>query len=285
MTSGTPEADPPGSARWRWRRALAEWAIPEAILSAAPESPWAFPPEIFATFAREALDSPLTPTHLQVAEVLPDDGVLLDVGSGAGAASLPVAPAGGRLVAVDQDRHMLQAMADLGGGAVPLVGIEGRWPEVAEQVRQVGQVDVAVCANVAYNVGDLGPFVEALTSVASRRVVLELSATHPQSPLNPLWLEFWGVERPSGPTADDAAALVTEVLDVEPGSVRWKRTRSFLGERGPGTVSWIRRRLCLTPDRDAEVAAALERLGDLAPLEAVTLWWPGRAPEALSGGP
>ena len=47
---------------------------------------------------------------------------------------------------------------------------------------RVGDVDVAVCANVAYNVADLGPFVEALTTVASHRVVLELDRGAPSGP-------------------------------------------------------------------------------------------------------
>src|SRR5690242_19740348 len=93
----------------RWAEALAAWAIPERILNAAPESPWGFPPGVFVAVARAALDSPWTPTHRRAAEVLPPGGVVLDVGSGAGAASLPVAPPAGRIVAVDQDIEMLRA--------------------------------------------------------------------------------------------------------------------------------------------------------------------------------
>ena len=34
-----------------WREALASWAIPQPILDAAPEPPWGFPVELFASRA------------------------------------------------------------------------------------------------------------------------------------------------------------------------------------------------------------------------------------------
>ena len=93
----------------RWADVLGEWAIPEEILASAPEPPWGFPLDVFVDNARRALSESLTPTHQLVAEALPNGGTLLDVGCGAGAASLPVAPPAGRVVAVDQDPQMLGA--------------------------------------------------------------------------------------------------------------------------------------------------------------------------------
>jgi hypothetical protein len=104
----------------RWALALEEWAIPEEILASAPASPWGFPPEFFADGARRALAEPLTPTHQEITRAMPGGGVLLDVGSGAGAASVPVAPPAGRIVAVDQDPAMLEALADLAADRVPV---------------------------------------------------------------------------------------------------------------------------------------------------------------------
>jgi SAM-dependent methyltransferase len=257
----------------RWASALEDWAVPEEILAVAPELPWGFPLNVFVDNTRRALCEDLTPTHQLVAEALPDGGTLLDVGSGAGAASLPVAPPAGRVVAVDQDPKMLEALAKLAAGRASVSLVEGRWPDAADRV---GEVDVAVCANVAYNVAVLGPCVEALTAVASRRVVLELSAVHPQAPLSPLWQHFWGLSRPSRPTWDDAQAVVREVVGVTPGVRSWARSRSFMGERGLETVAWVRRRLCLSEASDIEVAAMLEQLPELAPSAMVTLWWPGK---------
>ena len=261
-----------------WAEALGEWAIPEEIIASAPESPWGFPVEVFADHARLTIDESWTPTHHRVAEALPAGGTLLDVGCGAGAASLPVAPPAGRIVAVDDDANMLGALTRLAGGRVQTEPVPGRWPEVAGQVAERGGdagADVAVCANVLYNVADAGPFVAALTAAASRRVVLELSAVHPQAALSPLWRHFWGLERPDRPTAEDAEAVVREVVGVAPSVERWARSRSYLGDRSPETVAWLRRRMCLTSASDNEIERLLAQLPELAPAATVTLWWPG----------
>jgi SAM-dependent methyltransferase len=260
------------SAAAQWAQALQEWAIPDEILASAPETPWGFPVEVFVEHADQALNGAPTPTHQRVAEVLRTGGTLLDVGSGAGAAILPVAPTGGRIVAVDQDRRMLDAFAQLATGRALVELVEGRWPDLAGQV---GDVDVAVCANVAYNVADLGRFVQALTDAASERVVLELSAVHPQSSLSPLWQHFWGLSRPDRPTAEDAKAVVHEVTGIVPNMQRWARSGSLLGASGPLAVARARRRLCLSPGYDDELAALLDQLPELVPSAMVTLSWPG----------
>lgn len=255
-----------------WAQALGEWAIPDKILASAPESPWGFPVDVFIDNARRMLDEAWTPTHRRVAEALPEGGTLLDVGCGAGAASVPAAPPAGNIIAVDEDAKMLDALVGVASGRAAVEPIQGRWPDVAGHV---GRADVAICANVAYNVADIGPFLEALTAAASRRVVLELSEVHPQASLSPLWQRFWGLPRPTRPTADDAAAVVHEVIGVVPEVERWARPWSFLSRRGPENVAWVRRRLCLTEASDAEIAKALGQLPEMSPAATVTLWWPG----------
>ena len=47
----------------RWGAALASWAIPNEILSLAPESPWTFPPELLRSRAKRAT----TGQHLDLA--------------------------------------------------------------------------------------------------------------------------------------------------------------------------------------------------------------------------
>lgn len=257
-----------------WAQALAEWALPDEVLTAAPESPYGFDPHVFVEVARAALDEPPTPTHRRVVEALHGGGALLDVGCGGGAASLPVAPPARRIVAVDQDSRMLDALVDLAADRAEVVPVVGRWPDVAERV---GTVDVAVCANVAYNVPDLPEFVDALTRLARHRVVLELSAVHPQSSVTPLWRRFWDLDRPTGPTGEDAEAVVREATGAKISAERWTRTRSFMGDRGADTVAWVRRRLCLPASADLQVAEAMRDLPELAPSDMVTLWWPGRA--------
>ena len=43
-----------------------------------------------------------------------------------------------------------------------------------------------------------------------------------------------------------------------------------MGERGPDTVAWMRRRLFLPPEADAEVADQLDLVGSMAPCSMVT---------------
>ena len=258
----------------RWADALGQWALPDEVLAAAPDSPWTFPVEAFIAFARDALDEPLTPTHNRVREALPPDGVVLDVGSGAGAASLPVAPPAARIIAVDQDQSMLDALARLADSGIDVDAVAGRWPDVQDQVPAA---DVVVCANVAYNVADLAPFVVALTAKARRRVVLELTEAHPQAPLSPLWRQFWDLPRPTRPVADDAIEVIGEALGCQPRVERWTRARAVLNTTGGDAVPWTRRRLCLPPERDPEVAAALAAMPAPASSAVVTVWWPGGA--------
>ena len=55
-----------------------------------------------------------------------------------------------------------------------------------------------------YNVANLEPFARSLAAVARGRVVFELTERHPLHWMNDLWLRFHDLERPDGPTAEDA---------------------------------------------------------------------------------
>ena len=122
---------------------------------------------LFRSRARRAGSGPPTPSNLEAARHLPPGGVVLDVGAGGGAASLPLAGVAGRLVAVDESPEMVASfLAAAEAAGVPAEGVEGRWPEVAGRV---GPADVVVCHHVLYNVADLAPFAAALTGHARRR--------------------------------------------------------------------------------------------------------------------
>jgi SAM-dependent methyltransferase len=262
----------------RWRRELASWAIPEPILAAAPESPWTFPVELFASRADHAADTK-TPSAARALEALPEGGRVLDVGCGAGAASLPLASRASELIGVDTSRDMLAAFGEraarLGTAAI---SIEGRWPDVAPETPVA---DVTVCNHVFYNAPDLVGFARALTEHSRRRVVVELTRNHPQSSLNDLWLRFHGLRRPTRPTADDAVEVLTEV-GLKPERQDWQPPqRGGFADR-KDLVGWVRRRLCLSADRDPEIEEALagrvlerDGLAGFAQQPVVTLWWNG----------
>lgn len=264
----------PDSAR-RWREELEAWTIPPEILASAPESPWGCPTGLFARAAEEAVatgPAERSPSQRRALDALPEGGSILDVGAGGGAASLPLCPPGASVTAVDQSAGMLAAFAELAGQrGVAHAEVEGLWPDVAGRV---GPADVVVCHHVLYNVGAIVPFVAALTSHARHRVVVEITAVHPQSLLNPLWQHFHGVVRPTHPTSDDALAVLGDlglavVAEEFESPLRW-------AEGAPAEhVAFARRRLCLPAERDPEVAAMLP---PPRPQRRVTLWWPGQAP-------
>lgn len=251
----------------RWAAELAAWAIDARILDAAPESPYDLPPQLFAL--EHAPPSPLVDV---ARSALPPGGSVLDVGAGAGAASLPVVDDGGRLHAVDSSPPMLAALAESAAARrVELHTYEGRWPDIAPAVPRC---DVVVCAHVAYNVPDLAEFVTALTGHARRRVVMELYADHPWVPLGPLWEHFHHQPRPAGPTADLAVEVLREA-GIRPRVRRWTREQQDVtGELWPTYVAFTRRRLCLPADREREVAELLARQ-PRGPRESVVLFWEG----------
>jgi hypothetical protein len=197
---------------------------------------------------------------------------VLDVGAGAGAASLPLFPPASHLHAVDSQPSMLTALSEAAARqGVDLTTYDGVWPDIADRVPVC---DVVVCSHVAYNVPALAPFATALTTHARAQVLMELYADHPWVPLGPLWEHFHHQPRPAGPTAALAVEVLREV-GIEPEVHRWSRPPvEPTGELLTTYVAFTRRRLCLPAERDAEVAEQVARM-PREPRESVVLVWDG----------
>jgi Methyltransferase domain len=265
----------------RWRSDLAAWAIPEHITAAVAQSPWVLPRAVFARRADRLAATPSGASFERAWAALGPSGTLIDVGSGAGAACLPLLPRVTALTAIDTEPDMLELLERraVASGTTPRL-IIGTWPGMATEA---GNADVVTCHHVAYNVPEIEPFLAALTAAARREVVLELTAAHPLVSLNHLWLRFHGLVRPTGPTADDLLAILA-AMGIQAGSKRWLRPGGPDYESFAELTDVTRRRLCLPPERADEVAAALTESGidpehpvDLGSSgrEVATIWWGG----------
>jgi SAM-dependent methyltransferase len=265
----------------RWRSELGGWAIPDEIVAAAPESPWGYATECFRRRGEAAPDAKPTPTTRRALEALPEGGTVLDVGVGGGGTSLPLAARAGLIVGFDAQPDMLQGfLANAERAGVQARAVAGTWPDDATDVEQV---DVVVAGHVVYNTAELEPFARALGEHARHRVVLELTWEHPLAWMRDLWMHFHALERPAGPTADDAEAVLRELgLPIEREDRLVKDPGSGGFARREDAIHTVRKRLCLPAERDPEIAEQLgerlrliDGLWDIGPAErtVVTLWW------------
>ena len=252
----------------RWSDDLASWALPQEVLDQAEQPPWLHPVGMF-TVGDEIPDAP---SHRIAREAVPDGGSVLDIGCGGGRGAFALVPPAASVVGVDHQQGMLDAFAAAAERrGVAHLEVLGDWPEAGPRTPEC---DVVVCHHVAFNVPGIAPFITALDDHARVRVVLELPMQHPLSNLTPLWERFWGISRPTRPTADDLYELV-RALGHDARIERWSdpdfgtRSEMSADER----IEMTRIRLCLPAERRDEVARALADSPIEAPRELATIWW------------
>lgn len=258
----------PGPAAMLWREQLEAWAIPDEIRATAVSFPYQMDPSLFRPNAHASAASLSTQRALDVLHVN-DAASVIDVGCGGGAATMAVAVRLGSAVGVDQSPAMLSVFAEEAAKrGVEARTVEGTWPSAAAEA---GRADLVLCHHVAYNVADLTPFVLALDAAAGRRVVMELTLTHPQTANAPLWREFWDLDRPAGPRAEDALAVVREAgieATLDFGSAGSLRRDASIEARAVTAA----RMLCLGPDRLPEVERSVLALPPRSDQRAI-IWW------------
>lgn len=253
----------------RWSRMLADWSIPDQLIASAPESPYFFDLEVFTAIADDAFArSGDTPSDAVAREALPPRGSVLDVGVGAGAASLRLDA--GHVVGVDPSGELLAAFAERAAKRRQAVTLlEGTWPDIASQAPVV---DVAVCHHVVYNVSDLAAFAEALSSHARSRVVVEATTVHPMTWMAPYWNALHGLSQPNHPRIEDAIKVL-EALGLRAHHRQWQRRYQMIGETGPDQLARVARRLCLPQSRHDELREVLATTPPPDERQITTIWW------------
>lgn len=254
----------------RWRQGLRHTAPPQALVDAAPARRQFLEPERFRW--RPELDGfqPPRPSHLRAAEALPQGGTVIDVGVGGGRGSLGLSGAAGLIIGVDPSEDMLASFT----ASARILGVASRavlgsWPEIGAEVEAV---DVVVSHNTVYGVEEIEAFLDALTTHARHRVVIEVSNEPPPPGMAPLWKAIHGFDRATRPVADDLEGVLEAMgLAVE------RKDWLFVPpepEVTSETVAFMRRRLLVDKDRDAEIADLMRTLPRSGHTR-VALWWPG----------
>lgn len=253
------------SASEKWKSDLALWAIPQEILDQAVEKPWIHPPALFEV--PEVIQDSLS--HQRAREAVPAGGSVLDIGCGGGIGAFAITPPASHVIGVDEQEAMLQLFANNAERyGVTAETILGQWPAVADETPQA---DVVTVHHVAFNVGDIVPFLEALNSHARKRVLLEIPTQHPMSNMSPGWKHFWNLTRPTTPVAGDLIDILNE-MGIK-ATIEYFDGEILLDKKLPEANGFIRRRLCLPEERQSELDAFLEAnpLPDRRKL--ALIWW------------
>ncbi|HSW43771.1 MAG TPA: class I SAM-dependent methyltransferase [Patescibacteria group bacterium] len=196
----------------------------------------------------------------------PDD-TWLDIGAGAGRYALPLALHVLEVIALDPSPGMLEALREQAGehGIANVTAVEARWPLDPADGVQPG-ADVALIANLGYDVEAIGSFLDAMEGAAGRLCVAILADRQPSTPAHALWPPVHGEERAELPALDDFLALLrargrapAEARVARPPrgfpSIdelrRWLRNQLFLAEGSAREAVLLRefeRRLVHHPD-------------------------------------
>jgi len=137
----------------------------------------------------------------------------IDIGAGAGRYALPIALAlaqsGGRVIALDASPGMLDALLDLQSehGVTDVEVVETRWPPAVGSLARFA-ADVALIAHVGYDIESIGPFIDAMESVARRLCIAVLMERQPASLVDPCWPPVHGEARIALPALPEFVELV-----------------------------------------------------------------------------
>ena len=200
---------------------------------------------------------------------MPQGGSVLDIGCGGGVGAFAITPPAAHAIGVDHQQEMLdlfsQNARERGATSETFLGM---WPNLAD-VTPIA--DVVTVHHVAFNVGDIVPFLKACDSHARKRVVLEVPIVHPMSNMNEGWKHFWNVTRPTVPAAKDLIDVLRE-MGIQ-ANIEYFSGEILLDKAVEDATKYLRIRLCLPPDRQGEVDAFFAENPQPRSRELAVIWW------------
>ena len=122
----------------------------------------------------------------------------LDIGAGAGRYALPIAralaPSGGEVIALDPSASMLDGLREIAAehDIDNVRTVEARWPPADPTPFAA---DVTLIAHVGYDIEAIGPFLDAMESVARRLCVAMFMERQPSSIADVCWPPVHGEAR------------------------------------------------------------------------------------------
>ncbi len=183
----------------------------------------------------------------------------LDIGAGAGRYALPLALRVREVIALDPSPGMLDALREQAAehGIANVRTIEGRWP-VDPAAGPPPTADVALIANLGYDVEAIGVFLDAMEAAAGRLCVAILADRQPSAPAHAFWPPVHGEDRAELPALDAFLDLLrargrTPRAQRVPRPVRGFPTHEELAR-------WLRSQLFLEPGsaKDARLERELD---------------------------
>lgn len=179
----------------------------------------------------------------------------LDIGAGGGRYALPIALLAREVIAVEPSDGMLAVLRE-GMAAEGISNVrthQSRWP-----AEDTIEADVSLISHVAYDIEDLGPFLDAMEEASRRMCVAVLQAKAPAHVAERFWPPVNGEARHPLPALPEFLALqlargrLCEVRLLE-------RPQTAYGNRDT-LIAWLRQQLFVQAgsERDKRLVALVE---------------------------
>lgn len=206
---------------------------------------------------------------------------VLDIGGGARRHALPLALKSRHVTVVEPSGSMIR---ELRAGAQEasienLSIVQGIWEDVA-----VEAADVALCANVVYDVEDIVPFVRKLEDHARELVWILIFMESFSSRISPFWEPVHGEKRADPPTMPELLMSLWE-MDIYPNVEMFDPICSQSAPSRDVALTALRRFLYVPPgtEHDHRLQSAMARLvaetpegftiRDARPIQPVLISW------------